>query len=447
MIVQSTNDVSDQDGQMSGMETAPISGSRVPILGLLESFSRSLDLVSPTLLDHHRKTAWLSHRIAQAAGLRGLELRTVVFAALLHDIGCLSLAERFRCLEFERSFHDVEQGEHAEIGYHLLREFAPFAEIAKVVRHQHRRWDLDDSDSGGDAVPIGSHALHLADRVAVCLLPHPNSKRIDRDEIRRRVEVESGKMFHPDLVRAFLDSSDTWDWLDLARHDAPSLANEDLPGRSMRLGDAELRALARLFSRIIDFRSLHTATHSSGVAATGEILARLVGFPEIDCGRMFVAGLFHDLGKIAIPAELLDKPGRLTPDEYEIVKSHVIYTDRIVEPLGDLGGVRAWAAQHHERSDGRGYPRGLAHDEIALGGRVLAVADVFTALTESRPYRRGLSPEEALREIGSMSSAGELDRGVVSVLSGHSGTIDEVRGLAQTRARVEYDEFRVRAGL
>jgi len=438
--------VGDRPG-MDSMNVASSVADRVPILALLESFSRSLDLVSPTLLDHHRKTAWLSHRIAHAGGLRGFELRTVVFAALLHDIGCLSLAERFRCLEFESSFDEVERGEHAEVGYHLLREFEPFDEIANVVRHQHRRWDAGDRGPDDGPVPAGSHALHLADRIAVCLLDAAESGPSLRDEIRRRVEGQRGKMFHPDFAQAFLDSSDDWDWPDLARHDAPSLGGEDLPGRSMRLGDAELRALARLFSRIIDFRSLHTATHSSGVAATGEILARLAGFSEIDCGRMFIAGLLHDLGKIAIPTELLDKPGRLTPEEYEIVKSHAAFTDRIVAPLGELGGIRAWAAEHHERSDGKGYPRGLSDSEITAGGKVLAVADVFTALTEGRPYRRGLTLEEALREIAIMGAAGELDRSVVSVVFANCGAIEEARSTSQALARAEYDEFRRRAGL
>ncbi len=420
---------------------------RIPILQLLEAFSTALDLVSPVLRDHHRKTAWLANWVGRSAGLRGIELRNVVFAALLHDIGCLSLVERFKDLEFERDFGLTPAQGHAETGFHLLEDFAPFSEIAQLVRHQHRRWDGVGSPEPDESVSLGSHVLHLADRVAICLLPSETSEVLGRDEIRRRISGAAGRMFHPDVARAFLDGSNDWPWHELNRMDTPSLAPEDLPGLSLKLGLEQLEALARLFGRLIDFRSLHTATHSSGVAAASEALSAFVGFDETNRRRMFIAGLLHDLGKIAIPTELLDKPSRLTAEEFEIVKRHAAYTDQIVAPLGELGGIRTWAAQHHERFDGSGYPAGLQGGGISLGGKVLAAADVFTALTESRPYRAGLSPAEALRIVQEMTANRELDPDVVAVLGVHVGSIDTSRAKAQARARAEYSEFRHRAGI
>jgi HD-GYP domain-containing protein (c-di-GMP phosphodiesterase class II) len=109
-----------------------------------------------------------------------------------------------------------------------------------------------------------------------------------------------------------------------------------------------------------------------------------------------LAGLLHDLGKLGVPNLILDKPGRLDASEMEVIRRHPELTMRILEPIPTFDGVAELAARHHERLDGRGYFRGLAAPDLAIGARVVAVADVFEALTADRPYRAAMSPEQAL---------------------------------------------------
>jgi len=126
------------------------------------------------------------------------------------------------------------------------------------------------------------------------------------------------------------------------------------------------------------------------------------------------AGLLHDIGKIGIPDAILHKPGRLTDDEFAVFKQHVALGDAIVRDLPDLDLIRAGIRHHHERWDGQGYLDGLAGEEIPLVARILAVSDAFSAMTTTRPYRKGLPVEEALTRLGDAGGS-QLDPRLVEI--------------------------------
>jgi len=146
----------------------------------------------------------------------------------------------------------------------------------------------------------------------------------------------------------------------------------------------------------IDGKDRYTKRHSEDVARYGEFLGRRLGLDDDTLRTLRVAGLLHDVGKIGIPDAVLRKAGRLTADEFEVVKQHVVLGDLIVRDLPDLDAVRAGVRHHHERWDGAGYLHGLAGEEIPEIARILAVADAFSAMTTTRPYRKALDVREAL---------------------------------------------------
>ena len=158
----------------------------------------------------------------------------------------------------------------------------------------------------------------------------------------------------------------------------------------------------------IDRKDRYTKLHSEDVTYYALFLANRVGLPEELCAALRVAGLLHDVGKIGIPDDILRKPGRLTPYEYQIIKQHVALGDLIVRDLPDIEIVRAGVRHHHEQWDGKGYLDGLAGAKIPLVARVLAVADAFSAMTTTRPYRKALSVEHALEELRSVAGT-QLD--------------------------------------
>jgi diguanylate cyclase (GGDEF)-like protein len=164
----------------------------------------------------------------------------------------------------------------------------------------------------------------------------------------------------------------------------------------------------------IDTKDRYTKRHSEDVARYGTFLARRLGLDEAVIARIHLAGLLHDVGKIGIPDTILRKPGRLTAEEYEIVKQHVALGDLIVRDLPDLDEIRAGVRHHHERWDGNGYLHGLAGDDIPLIARILAVGDAFSAMTTTRPYRKALDVREALVRLADAAGT-QLDERLADV--------------------------------
>jgi diguanylate cyclase (GGDEF)-like protein/putative nucleotidyltransferase with HDIG domain len=163
----------------------------------------------------------------------------------------------------------------------------------------------------------------------------------------------------------------------------------------------------------IDHKDRYTKRHSEDVVCYALFLASKMGLDEAEWTVLRTAGLLHDIGKIGIPDDILRKPGRLTPYEYEIVKQHVALGDQIVRDLPDIELVRAGVRHHHERWDGNGYLDRLEGDDIPLIARILAVGDAFSAMTTTRPYRKALSVEQALDELGAAAGT-QLDPELVA---------------------------------
>jgi putative nucleotidyltransferase with HDIG domain len=162
----------------------------------------------------------------------------------------------------------------------------------------------------------------------------------------------------------------------------------------------------------IDRKDRYTKLHSEDVAAYALFLAERLGLPEDERVSLRMAALLHDVGKVGTPDDILRKPGRLTPYEYEIVKQHVALGDLIVRDVPDVEHVREGVRYHHERWDGNGYMVGLAGENIPAIARILAVADAFSAMTTSRPYRKAMATERALEELRTVAGS-QLDARLV----------------------------------
>lgn len=164
---------------------------------------------------------------------------------------------------------------------------------------------------------------------------------------------------------------------------------------------AELRELSlgaiTALARTVDAKSQWTAGHSERVTKYSVAIARKMGLANQDVDRIRRGALLHDVGKIGVPNEILDKPGRLTPEELEIMKQHPVIGARILEPLSAFKEILPIVLHHHERLDGKGYPLGISGAEILPEVRIVSVADVFDALTSDRPYRRGMPFAEAMQ--------------------------------------------------
>ena len=154
-----------------------------------------------------------------------------------------------------------------------------------------------------------------------------------------------------------------------------------------------------------------------------------------ECHEIRIAGYLHDLGKLAVPETIIEKPGTLDKDERDIVKSHTYHTYAILKEVKGLEKIAIWASFHHETLTGEGYPFHRSAEEIPLGSRIMTVADIFTALTEDRPYRKGMGKVEVIEIFSKMVSDGKIDKKVTAILL---EKYEEMNG-ARSKAQKEHD--------
>jgi diguanylate cyclase (GGDEF)-like protein len=176
---------------------------------------------------------------------------------------------------------------------------------------------------------------------------------------------------------------------------------EEAPASTPGQTTASLMDTVTALAFAIDAKDHYTQGHSQSVSRLAVLLARQLELPEAEIEEIRLAGILHDIGKIGVPEQVLNKPTRLTEDEYEIVKSHTVLGERILGPLKGkgMGRIRRMVRHHHEFVDGRGYPDGLRGEDIPLGARILTVADSFDTMVSSRSYKHGRTIQAALAEL------------------------------------------------
>ncbi|WP_027340337.1 HD-GYP domain-containing protein [Halonatronum saccharophilum] len=430
---------------------------KVPLFDMVMCLSDAMDLLSPYLAGHHKRVAYIAASIASEYGMTKEEEKSIIISGALHDAGAFSLSERIDSFNWKISqdiWNEVEVFDsypsyeyigsvsHSELGYQLIKQFSPFNKLASLVRYHHIPWDGGEGATfKGEEVPIGSHILHLAD--AVDILINRDKEVINQSEkICKKILAESGKLFVPEVVDAFINLAKRESfWFNIVSPTIIRNLKKRIDGSNIELNRETLLSLAKFFSQIIDFRSRFTATHSSGVAVSAEALASLMGMSDFDCHKIKIAGYLHDLGKLAVPPEILNKDAKLTKEEFNIIKKHPFYTYQILDRVQGLEEIKIWASLHHERIDGKGYPFKSDIDDIPLGSRIMAVADVFTAITEDRPYRKGMNKDRALKIVDDMAKDSALDREVALVLKDNYKCINEVRNETQMNKAKEYDFF------
>lgn len=405
----------------------------ITLFDLVNSVSNAIDLVSTLVINHNKRVGYISVSIANEMGLDMLKQNDIMLAGLLHDAGAFSIKEKLNIMQFEFQCPDI----HAEIGYKLFKKFEPLSKVADIIRYHHRDWN---NNNDKENIPLESYILHLSDRIDILLNKNENPI-MQIDKITEKIKEYSGTKFAPEIVDAFLRiAQKEYFWLDIVSNDLNNILSKMTVLSSISLDLNGVYEYSRILSQIIDFRSHFTATHSSGIAATSEALAALLNFSKNERMKMRIAGYLHDIGKLAIPNEILEKPDKLTKEEFNIIKSHTYYTYKVLDNVKGLETIRDWGAFHHERMDGKGYPFHINGDEMELGSRIMAVSDVFTAITEDRPYRKGMDKNTAVSVIKNMSGHA-LDKDISQILLDNFDEITQIRQTAQEPYQNWYDEL------
>lgn len=412
---------------------------KVRLADIVMSIANAIDTISPKISSHHKNVAYIAWNIANMMGLTANEKTHIVTSALIHDIGCLSLEDRIDTLDFEmkNSMH------HSIAGYLLLKEFGPLEIAADTVRFHHTHWNHGKGvESDGLKVPIEAHVIHLADRIEVLINKNKNILAQETD-IYKTIQEESGTMFHPEAVDALckLRSIEHF-WLYLDPLYINYKLDEYLESSPTVLTTEDLLNFSKMFGQIIDFKSRFTATHTTGVTATALAIAKLMSLNEDTIKKIEIACNLHDIGKLAVPKEILEKPAKLDFDEFCIVRTHTFYTYNILRPIKGFEEISKLAAYHHERLEGDGYPFHVAKKELSMGAKIVTIADIFTAITEDRPYREGMKKNEVIKTFKDFEDLHSVDPSILGVLEENYEELNGARKNAQSIAKENYSQFR-----
>lgn len=378
------------------------------------SLSDALDLVGVSHIHHGKRVAFMAAECAKYLDWEGKRVDDLFQAAILHDSGVSKTMVHEKLAQFEWE----KENDHCLEGELLLKTCPMLAPLAPIVRYHHTHWSDLKHMNLPDSVKWSANCIYMADRVDVLSLAYlvdQNNLLFGRESIRDKILEKRGDWFATELVDAFMEVSRSEAfWL--------SLESEQLSGYvSVWLSETvqqpmsfqELRSIVSIFSHIVDAKSAFTKEHSDGVARLARHLGNQFELSEESCEMLELAGLLHDIGKLRQPDALLDKTERLTAEEYSHIQRHSFDTYSILRNIKGLEMVALWAAQHHERADGSGYPYRLMNGDLSLEARIVAVADVFQALAQRRPYRESLPPEMIMEILNGMVASGKLDRDVV----------------------------------
>lgn len=300
---------------------------------------------------------------------------------------------------------------HCEVAESLAQRLGMPAGVRAALAAAFEQWNGKGLPNGtrGDAIPLSARIVFVARDIEILERPH------GADDVVSAVLARRGAAYDPAVAEAFLRDAATV--LDVLRTETPW---DDVLGREPEprpwVPEARLDAVLTAFADFIDLKSPFLAGHSREVAA---LVALASGEREPALRR---AALVHDLGRVAVPSGIWDKPGRLTDGEWERVRLHPYYTERILGRVAALEPLVV-AGMHHERLDGSGYHRGSMRADIPAGARLLAAADAYQAMISPRPHRAAVSSAAAADELRAMSRSGALDRDAVDAVltaAGHT---------------------------
>lgn len=373
-------------------------------------------------MHHSQRTTYISLEIANHLNLDENCKYRIYISSLLHDIGASNFLSKSHSA-------DLFIKEHCEIGARITNHFPLFDNLSNIILYHHENFNgSGPMRLSKNEIPIESQIIRISDLIEI-LYNETLSNFQQKDNIIKWVKNNCNKIFSETIVNAFLKSAmhDMF-WLNLQNISFASFILDKMhPNLKMFMGIEEFEDISKIFANIIDNKSKFTATHSKGIANLAYVVSNHIGYSEEKCREMKIAGLLHDIGKLAIPLYILDKNDSLTDEEFNIIKSHVYYTKIILDKIDGIPNISEWASNHHEKLNGKGYPRGLKAEDLSEESRIMAVCDIYQALTEDRPYRKGLCTEKTFNIMDNMVSqnficANALNylKEVVSAFSGSS---------------------------
>ena len=383
-------------------------------------FSRAFDIIENEQLgaseNHSMRVAAMCVAMGKRLGYDDDTISAITFCGMFHD----SALTEYHLSQKRGANQELNMLLHCKKGQQNV-SWLPFkANIEELVLYHHERGDGQGPfRKKENEIPLEAALIAAADavdaayhlqRIPLGELPALRLKiasRADTYSTRAAIEVLLG-VLDEELLEKMRDEN-------VAR-----TLDRELPSWEVDVSDPKIIRVGEFIACVIDYKSVFTHMHTSQIANRAWIMAEYYGYGVEEKHALFLAASLHDLGKIRIPVEILEKPGKLDDEEFGIIKGHVKNTlDWLDEmPMPDFEHIKNWAADHHEKLDGSGYSRGKKGDTIDFNARLMACIDIYQAVSEPRPYHGARSHDETMQILYDISSKGQIDAKIAEDIDG-----------------------------
>ncbi len=407
---------------------------------IISALSLIIDQFGEHNLLHSRRVAILASALSEIVIP---EKKNIIFyASLLHDVGAVIFGEHpilFPSMEEQKRIPCIL--EHPTVGSKIISKITVLDEAQNYIQDHHEWYDGNGYPNGkkGKDISLGGQLIRIADTIDNKLKVYGHYQSTD---IYNYLRLHKGREFNPDLWSSILDlknkdagafcikiSDNTgmqWAFSEILRSVAPYWITSTV------MTENSMRIVLDTFAEIIDAKHTYTRKHSERVAFLSERIASIMELPQEEIEQITYAAHLHDIGKVYVPHEILDKPGYLSHQEVEIMKRHAIITMEILDTIEAFRDFAAIAGFHQERYDGKGYPDGLSGEDIPLGARILGTADSVDAMLSDRAYRKALSVENTIIQL-ERASGTQFDPIIANVAIGllsDKETLEEMRKIS-----------------
>ncbi|MEG9436919.1 HD domain-containing protein [Edaphobacter sp. HDX4] len=377
----------------------PESGESISLSEIISALSFAIELTDGAVHGHALRTCVLGMRIAVEAGFTSEQKASLYYALLLKDVG-----------------NEEVLGLRCDRGASIVSKLGMGSLAADAVNNLEEHWDGSGTPHGlcGGEIPKLARVAAVAQHLDMFSIGRNSRVAIET------LEEWSGRLFDPELVDAAVALHRRGVlWEGCRGEDDPQATRAAVlaldPNKKHRLDEDQIDRICEAFAEIVDAKSHFTFRHSIGVAELARGIAEYLHLPPHRVRLVWRAALLHDLGKLSISNKILDKKTQLTDREWNIVRQHPGLTRQILEQIAPFREIAVVAGEHHEKLDGSGYPNRLSACDLAIESRIIAVADVYGALSEDRPYRPGLSFAEILPILNDLSGR-KLDESCIGAL-------------------------------
>ena len=392
----------------------------IDIVGLLGACSYALDCIEAELVNvsnkHGKRVAYMSVCMANYWKVESDALQDLAICALLHDNALTQYiteeVQKNPSIDIRDDSLNKKTNLHCIYGEKNIAKIPFKTNVSKVILYHH-----EQADGRGpfrkvwQETPLFARIIHLADIIDAIA----NSAEFTQgkwDICCEFLEKQKGRLFDDECVEAFFETISKETFISFKDGTLESKLWEIVPRKKQIFDWNTCKNIADFFASIVDYKSPFTSKHSIGVAEKAAQYARYIGYDVLDIEKMYLAGALHDIGKMMVGNEILEKPDKLTDEEFDKMKNHAGYTYLILSQVDDFEEIRDWAALHHEKLNGKGYPFGKTADELKEQERIMACVDIYQALTEERPYKKGMSHEKACDILDDMAKKGFVDADV-----------------------------------